>query len=95
MRLLALFIVVCISLSGCVYSSANLVRVQGTDVTFSMNPILNTYTASGKTLAATIFRQSGIVKTNKDGSKEKPISMPDIKETPGEWALDNAPQQKD
>ena len=87
-------LVVCLSLSSCVYVSSNLIRAQGTELDISINPLLGMYNFKGKDVAVTVFRQSGTNKRNKDGSTEKPIALPDIKEGPSFWSLDNAPQSK-
>ena len=87
---LAILLVITMSLSGCVYTSANLIRAQGKSI-YVLHPA---GIVDCKDAAVTIFRQSGTVKTNKDGSVEKPAPMPDIIEGPQTWVLDNAPQSK-
>ena len=94
MFLVGLCLLMCLSLNSCVYTSANLIRVQGTNLDCSVNPLIQQYNFKGDEIAVTIFRQSGTMKRNKDGSIEKPIPMPDISETTGTWKLDNAPQSK-
>lgn len=92
--LLTILLCIVVLLPGCTYGSTNLIRIQGTHLDASVNPITNSYNIKGDDVAATIYRQSGMIKKNKDGSTEKPLPMPDIIEGPQSWRLDNAPQVK-
>ena len=86
----AILLVLVMFMQGCIYTSANLIRAQGKSI-YVLHPA---GIVDCKDAAVTIFRQSGTTKTNKDGSIEKPIPMPDIIEGPQTWRLDNPPQSK-